>query len=153
MKNLATALVCIVLMASCNKDKFTTEPQIAFQSVTPQNISYLDVGAPAPNITISITDKEGDLGLIDGTDTAWVYMKNNLTGDFDSLPFPDIKQAAGKDFKADVTFSSGRVFRCKPRAGNVEHTDSLYFDIYVRDFAKNKSNTITTTDPVLFFCQ
>ena len=153
MKNLATLLVCIVLLASCNKDKFTTEPQIEFQSVKPQNISYLDFGAPAPKITISITDKEGDLGLVVGTDTAWIYMKNNLTGDFDSLPFPDIKQAAGKEFKADVTFSTATVLKCKPRPGGVEHVDSLYFDIYVKDFAKNKSNTITTTDPVLFFCK
>lgn len=153
MKNLAIALIAVVLLASCNKDKFTTVPQIAFESVKPQNISYLDFGATAPDITISITDKEGDLGLVDGTDTAWVYMKNNLTGDFDSLPFPNIKQAAGKEFKAEVTFSSARVLKCKPRPGGVEHVDSLYFDVYVKDFADNKSNTITTNDPVLFFCK
>ena len=36
-----------------------------------------------PELTIEITDAEGDLGFI-GKDTAFIYMKNLLTGKFDS---------------------------------------------------------------------
>jgi hypothetical protein len=111
------------------------------------------LGSTIPDITFSITDKEGDIGFKNGTDTAFIYLKNNLTGKSDSLPFPDLQAAGKNNFKADVTVSIASVLECKSLPGGALHTDTLYFDVYVRDFERNKSNIITTSDPVYFSCR
>ena len=68
------------------------------------------------------------------------------------MQFPDLQTAGTSNFKADVIVSISKVLECKPIPGGGLHTDTLYFDIYVRDFAKNKSNVITTGDPIFFNC-
>ena len=146
-------LVCVLVgFVSCKKDKFTTAPQVAYKSVYP-NATSIQLGSVIPDITFSITDKEGDIGLKAGIDTAYIYLKNNLTGKSDSLPFPDLQSAGKSNFKADVTVSISRVLECKSLPGGALHTDTLFFDIYVRDFERNKSNVFTTGEPVYFNCR
>ena len=146
-------LAClIVFFSACKKDKFTTEPQITYKSVDP-NFTSIDLGAIVPDITFHITDSEGDLGLKSGSDTSYIYLKNDLTGRFDSLPFPDLKFSAKSRFEADVQVSISKVLECKSLPNGAMHIDTLYFDIYVKDFAKNKSNVITTGDPIFFNCR
>ena len=141
----------LFIFSGCKKGKFTTEPQISYSSVNP-NFTSVNVGAVIPEITFHITDAEGDLGLRKGVDTSWIYLKNNLTGKTDSLSFPDLGTSGKRNFKGDVAVSIATVLGCKPIPGGGLHTDTLYFDIYVRDFAKNKSNVITTGDPIMFEC-
>lgn len=143
--------VFILILSACKKDKYTTEPQIKYKSVNP-NFTSIAVGAEIPAITISITDSEGDLGLT-ASDTSYIYLKNNLTGKSDSMAFPDLGTAAKSNFKGDVVVSISKVLDCKPLPSGALHIDTLYFDIYVKDFAKNKSNVITTGDPVFFNCR
>ena len=57
------------------------------------------------------------------------------------------------NFKADVDFVTSKVFKCKSLPGFPLHTDTLYFQVYVKDFAKNKSNVIITGDPVYYTCR
>jgi hypothetical protein len=143
----------ILFFTACKKDKYTTEPQIKFKSISPTTVVG-GTNVPAPILKINITDAEGDIGII-GSDTAFIYMKNLLTKDFDSLPFPDLRNVASKKFIADVEINTASVFKCKSLPGNPPplHTDTLYFEIYVKDFAKNKSNVITTEYPVYFTCK
>lgn len=142
--------IALIFFTTCKKDKFTTNPQIKFKSISP---TVIDIGAnvPDPVITINITDAEGDIGIT-SKDTAFIYMKNLLTNDFDSLPFPDLAAAAKSNFDAEVDITTTKVFKCKSLPGNILHTDTLYFEVYVKDFAKNKSNVITTDRPVYFTC-
>lgn len=142
----------LVLFTGCKKDKYTTEPQIKYKSVSP-NFTSIDLGAVIPDITFSVTDLEGDLGLKAGRDTSFIYLRNILTGKSDSLPFPDLKLSAGRRFEGDVTVSINKVLECKSLPSGALHTDTLFFEIYVRDFAKNKSNVVTTGDPVYFNCR
>jgi len=139
-----------LIFASCKKDKYTTVPQIAFEGLS-HNAVDLSPTSAVPVVTISITDAEGDLGIT-ATDTAFIYMKNLLTNDFDSVPFPDLQAAAKSNFKADVDVTITKVLKCKSLPGFPLHTDTLYFEFYVKDFAKNKSNVITTPEPVYFTC-
>ncbi|HMI78369.1 MAG TPA: hypothetical protein VK484_06220 [Ferruginibacter sp.] len=139
----------ILVFAACKKDKFTTEPQIKYKSINPNAVDLLPTSV-VPVLTISITDAEGDIGITT-KDTAWIYMKNILTGTFDSLPFPK-ELSVKKNFQADVDITISKVLKCKSQPGNPLHTDILFFEVYVKDFAKNKSNVITTTDPVYFTC-
>ena len=143
--------IIILIFAACKKDKFTTVPQIKFESLS-HNAVDLSPTSAVPVITISITDAEGDLGIT-SKDTAFIYMKNLLTNTFDSLPFPDLQTAGKSNFKADVDITISKVLKCRPIPGGGLHTDTLYFQIYVKDFAKNKSNVITTPDPVYFTCR
>ena len=76
-------------------------------------------------------------------------MLNKLTNRFDSFPFPNIKLSAQNNFKAEIEIEANLNHNCNPGT-NV--TDSLYYEIYVRDFARNKSNVITTSEPVYYRC-
>lgn len=144
--------IAILLCSACKKDNFTTAPQIEFKSIAPTEITVGTL-SPDPVLTIHITDSEGDLGIT-SKDTAFIYMKNLLTNTFDSLAFPDLQAVAKSKFKADIDITLSKVFKCKTRPGNPPplHTDILYFEIYVKDFAKNKSNVIRTDQPVYYTC-
>ena len=151
MRQLIIAVVLVAVCISCNKNKYTTAPQIKFKSITssfPQNnINPLE----SPILTIEVTDAEGDIGFKDGKDTSYVYVKNLTTAPFlsDSFKFPkSLSAVAGKDFKADVDIAIRRIL--VPTAAT-PHTDTLYFEVYVKDFAKHKSNVIKTDKPLLFF--
>lgn len=138
------ALACFFLIA-CNKDKYTSAPQIEYKELT-SNV-YINTTAgdyQPPKIKFSITDAEGDLG-----DTAYVHIKNLLNGRIDSFPFPNLNGANKKNFKAEVTVNA--LAGCD---GNFPpgHVDTMFYEIYVTDFAKNKSNTISTPEPVYESC-
>lgn len=143
--------IAILLFTSCNKDKFTTVPQIEYKKLSHNAVDLLPTSA-VPVITIHITDAEGDIGFT-AKDTAFIYMKNLLTNKFDSVPFPDLQGATKNNFQADIDITISKVLDCRPIPGGGLHTDTLYFEIYVKDFAKNKSNVISTPDPVYFTCR
>ncbi len=152
MRNILLFAFLLLAFTACKKDKFSTEPQIKFESVNP-NVASIQIGSRIPEITFSITDKEGDIGQKPGVDTAFIYLKNNLTGKSDSLPFPDLAAAGKTNFKADVAVSIAKVLECKSLPSGALHVDTLYFDVYVRDFERNKSNVITTGAPIFFTCR
>ncbi len=150
MRYTSVFIMALFFLGACNKDKFTTVPQIKYKSIDPTAIT-VSANSPDPVLTIEITDAEGDIGIT-ATDTAYVYMKNLLTNNFDSVAFPDLTAASKSNFKADVDITMSKVFKCKSLPGNPLHTDTIYFEIYVKDFAKNKSNVIRTEQPVYFTC-
>ncbi len=141
--------MAIFLLSACKKDKFTTAPQISFKSISPNVVDNIST---TPILTIHVTDAEGDLGLV-GKDTAFIYMKNLLTNTFDSVRFPNLQAVAKSNFKADVDIDIAKVLRCKSLPNGALHTDTLYFQVYIKDFAKNKSNVIVTDDPVYYICR
>ena len=147
----------ILIFASCKKDKYTTAPQIKFKSVNP-NVSSSAVLATdsdlSPKLTIEITDAEGDLGYVQGFDTSMIYIKNLLTQNLDSFLLPDIQTAGTKNFKADIIVNLFDVLECGPVPPFPirPRTDTTFFEVYVTDFAKNKSNVIVTGDPVYYRC-
>lgn len=140
----------VIFFSACKKDKFTTVPQISYKSVKP-NTAFSNIPPnqqTIPVLTISVTDAEGDLGFIDGKDTSKVYIKNLLTNREDSLILPNISTAAVKDFKGDIEINLASLLGASTRPR--PKTDTLYFEIYIKDFAKNKSNVIKSGDPVFY---
>lgn len=143
-------IAVILFFAACKKDKYTTTPQISFISIAPDVVGSLSA---SPVITIDITDAEGDIGL-SSTDTAFIYIRNLLVNASDSIKFPDLEAATKKNFKAEVDFViPNSVLKCNSLPSGALHTDTVYFEIYVKDFAKNKSNVINSTKPLYFICQ
>jgi len=149
-------IICIISLlfffASCKKDKFTTAPQIEYVKLRNNVIDSRDFTATYPVLTFNITDAEGDIGFKVGTDTSFIYVKNLLTGFADSLSFPDLETAGKSNFDAEVDLDLKKFVKCRTLPGTPLHTDTLYFEIYVKDFEKNKSNVITSGDPVYFTC-
>lgn len=145
-----TIIFTIVILAfsACKKEKFTTAPQISYKSISP-NAVFTNLPFQAlPVITIDVTDAEGDLGLT-ATDTARIFIKNLLTGKIDSsMTFPNLSRAAGKNFKGDVSINISGGILLEGTTRPSPKTDTLFYEIYIKDFAKNNSNTVRTSDPL-----
>ncbi len=143
-------LVFAISYSACKKDKFTTVPQISFKSVKP-NVAFSNIPfsqQEIPVLTLTVTDAEGDLGFINGKDTSRVFFKNLLTNREDSIILPNIFTAAVKNFKGDILINLASVLGASNRPR--PKTDTLFFEVYIKDFAKNKSNVIKTSDPVFY---
>ncbi len=150
-----TIIIFIISLfaVSCGKDKYTTSPQLTYKSVNPNSLrSDLPTGSQElPKLTIQITDAEGDIGIAQGKDTAFVYIRTILnsvkSAKVDSFKMPDISAVVTHNFLGDLYIEPPFIRSNRPSP----KTDTLYYEIYVKDFAKNKSNVITTTDPVLYY--
>lgn len=158
MRYLLFGVMVILGAASCNKDKYTTTPQIKFKSITPSFLQNT-VGLPTdgPKLTIEVTDQEGDFGIKENKDTSWVYIKNLSISPYklDSFLFPKaVTGIVKKNLKADVEIALGGDgtpgHGVLASTNQAHHTDTLYFEVYVKDLEKNKSNVIKTDDPLLY---
>jgi len=148
MRYTLLAILIVVLFTTCKKDKFTTVPQISFKSVKPDFYFRGSVDPLSyPTVTIHVTDAEGDLGFIAAKDTSFIYFLNLRTNTLDSVELPDISTAAKKNFEGDVEVNMKK-FVGVP---NDTKKDTIYFKVYVKDFAKNKSNEIQTGKPIYYF--
>jgi hypothetical protein len=144
MRNTLVIFIICLLAISCSKDKYTSAPQIKFESVSPDRVSSgVTLGSPEiPVITLSVTDSEGDLGFKTGTDTSYIYIKNLLINRLDSFVLPDIQSVTTKNFQAEIRINVFDILRGSTRAR--PKVDTLRYEIYIVDFAKNKSNKVTT---------
>jgi hypothetical protein len=146
MRYIILLVVAGTFFSACKKDKYTTAPQISFVSVSPDFYrGGLIRDEDYPILTIHVTDAEGDLGLLPGDDSTFVHIKNIKTGVEDSVLFPYIKPIAVKNFDADVS-----VFLKLFLGAGGPVRDTLFFDVYVKDFANNKSNVLRTEKPVYY---
>ncbi len=155
MRSIFILVLSIFIFSGCSKDKYTTAPQIIFKSINPafaaSDLTNL-FKESAPKLTIEITDAEGDVGFIAGKDTSRVFIKNLKSGNLDSFYLPDIRSAASKNFKADVIVNLFDALECVNPGPVRPRTDTIFYEVYIRDFAKNKSNVIITEQPVYYRC-
>lgn len=151
MYKIYLGLVIVVLFSACNKDKYTTEPQLTFKTFKPNYGTTLTPSEFQPTVVLEVRDKEGDIGFKAGKDTSQVYIKNTLTGKIDSFYFPNLSAVAGASFKAEIEIGLFSVMKGRDLPINQRpYVDTLHFEIYVTDFAKNKSNVILTTEPFIY---
>lgn len=151
MRNTIIILIISLIAVGCGKDKFTTAPQLKFKSVSPNIVSRgVIIGSPnIPTITLTVTDSEGDLGFKTKTDTSYIYIRNLLINRLDSFFLPDIESVTTKNFQADIRINVFDILRGSSPAPPRGKADTLRYEMYVVDFAKNKSNIITT-DPIYY---
>jgi len=136
-------------LMSCNKDTYTSAPTITYLSITPNTWYSDNPSINGPLLKFQLTDLEGDFGFQD-TSVSYVYIRNvaDSLSPFDSIPFPPIDIADKKNLNVEVSVDLGNIL---PPASPVRpNTDTLYFEAFVRDFAKNKSNVIVTGNPLYF---
>lgn len=151
MRNTIIIFAISFFAVSCGKDKYTSAPQIKFKSVDPNTVrSGVRIDDPnIPKITINVTDAEGDFG-----DTAYVYVRRILNGRLhyktDSFPMPNINPIRTKNFQADIRINGFDVLLGDSLRTRRPKVDTLNFEIYIKDFAKNKSNVIRTDKPLFY---
>lgn len=149
-------LICMILvLGACKKDKYTTEPQIKYKSINPNYCSSTQLNPQSsaiPRLTITVTDSEGDLGIT-SSDTARIYIKNLLTNSIDSFDFPDLNSTSKPNFKGDVEVNLFNALECRSFGPPRPRTDTTYYEVYIKDFDGNKSNVITTGDPLFYICE
>jgi hypothetical protein len=145
MRNTIIILIISLIAVSCGKDKFTSAPQIKFKSIKPDRApsNVIINSSDVPVLTINVTDREGDLGIVEGKDTSFLFIRHITLNRTDSFRLPDIQSISGKNFESDIIVNMFDVLRPDPRYTNRPRVDTLMYELYVKDFAKNKSNVIT----------
>jgi hypothetical protein len=136
----------------CKKDKFNTVPEITFKSVSPDTWYTTNLDPTRPVLTFKLRDAEGDFGFNNNKDTSYVYIKNIKVPPFriDSLKFPVLSGFSRSNLDVDVEVSINSVLASTYTSGRPRpYTDTLQFEVYVKDFAKNKSNVLLV-QPVYF---
>ncbi len=140
MRYILLLAVVVVGFSACKKDKFNTVPQIKFKSISPNTWLSTNLDpTQGPILTINLTDAEGDFGFNDNKDTSYIYVKNITVPKLDSLKFPVLTGVKTKDLDVDLDINLRSVLLA---SSTLPHTDTLQFEVYVKDFAKNKSNVI-----------
>ena len=144
--------IAILFFTACKKDKYTTAPQISFKSFSPAEGSNYTTFNDQPVMILEVTDAEGDLGNISSTEQSKVYIKNMLTNKEDSLVFPDLSSISKSNFKVNIEIGLRSVLggRSLPTSQR-PYQDTLHFEVYVKDFAKNKSNVILTDKQFIYY--
>src|SRR3954447_1267998 len=139
------AFIAICFLGACSKDKYTTKPQLKYKGV---NTKVLNRNQTL-TFTLEVTDSQGDL-----QDSIWVeeVVRNCPSGGGVSrYRMPAFSSV--KNFKGDieVCYSYGLNLSCpaiiEPRCLN--RNDSATYRFWIRDRAKNVSDTISSEEVVI----
>ena len=156
MKYLFFALIISSVFYSCKKSDGNSAPEIKFIKIT--SLVKADKSLGNPILTIQILDADGDYGFLDTKDTSYIYVKNltNVPFKLDSFKLPSNLSSVNlknlkvqADVDLSVNSSNGSSILGPRRLPNMP-IDTMYFEVYMKDFKKNKSNVIRTDDPMLF---
>lgn len=137
------AVIAICFLIACSKDKYTTKPQLKYKGVNTKTLSRNQT----LTFTLEVTDSEGDL-----QDSLWVQeVVRNCTGGF-TAPYKMPEFTAVKNLKGevDVCYAYGINLGCpiiQPTCTN--KNDSATFKFWIRDKAKNISDTISSEEVVI----
>jgi hypothetical protein len=145
-------ILTALTLAACNKDLYTTSPQLQFESVnatTIPNGGLLD-------FKMQVTDKQGDI-----QDSIWVqrisFIPDCVGLDSGVLVYSMPQFAGTSNLKADVDVSflygtnddvHAELSSCYVGSG-IPVTDSCYFRFWIKDNAKNVSDTVKSPTIVL----
>jgi hypothetical protein len=143
-------ITCVVVVA-CNKDKYTTKPQITFKSVNTTTVQR----GQALIFRLEFTDKEGDLsGSASAPDSMLMVQKitrnceqsNNIA--YYKLPeFPEMKNSKGEIV---VSYAYGVGFGYPPLfEPQCAFNDTCVFRFILKDRHGNVSDTATSPEIVL----
>jgi hypothetical protein len=136
-----------LLIAGCTKDNYTTKPQLSFKSVNSYNIPR----GGLIEFNIEFRDKEGDV-----SDTLYIQNRtaNCPTSDYGApaaYKIPEFPTSSNLKGNFQIVFENGT-----NNTGNVIYTgnrcnkpDTTIFYFWIKDKAKNTSDTIRTDKAVI----
>lgn len=145
-------ILCVISVASCRKDKFSSAPTLKLKSVSTEYVPLALDGQPAPFVqfVLEFTDAEGDLATMpvaiqkisssfpcpDGSVNPNVLDSTNYK--IDSL------LPAMKDLKGEIVITLDRASDLNAIACNDNDTlENATFKFWLTDQAGNVSDTVT----------
>jgi hypothetical protein len=158
MRYLIIVLLAAIIFFSCKKSDGNSAPKVKFKSITEEIFSGASATSIRPILILEIADDDGDLGFNEGKDTSYIYIKNLTVAPFkmDSFKFPSslssLPKTAFKTYQ-DVEIDLNRNARTMayPLSTSTSGArDTAFYEVYVKDFGKNKSNVIKTDKPLVF---
>ncbi len=130
----------IFLLAACKKEKYTTEPQIKFKSISPSQVVKTDI----ISFICSFTDQEGDIQ----DSVLYVFKRFNgavaLTIDTVRLKLNPDAIPIGRLGEIELRFSYGELLSDNSAAFlSLESVDrEVSFGLIIRDKATHRSNYV-----------
>ena len=146
MRILVSFFFLSFFLLACKKNTVSTPPSISFTSITPNNWLYTNIATDGPQLNFHIKDKEGDIGYNVNTNTySYVYVIN----DKDTFPFsfPNMAITNDKNMDLDITVNISSIINNSLRLNTPlfpPRTDTVQFRFFVKDFAGNVSDTMTS---------
>jgi hypothetical protein len=147
MKSSAFLFLVVLLLIACNKDRFSTEPQISLIGLSPDIWSRTNLNLEGgPKLSIRLTDLEGDFGAQNNL-RSFVYLRDTSAAFFrlDSFPFPDLPITNTKNLDVQLDFRMIDVMR----PSGLRPVDTFHFEVFVKDLGNHKSNVIMAPPLVL----
>ena len=129
----------VLLFMACKKDKFTTEPQLKYKSISPSSV----IKGNIINLNVSFTDDEGDIQ----DSVILAYKRYNSTGGILTLDTFRLKMdpegiPVARDGDLNVKFGYGE-FITGTFFLNLEAVDrEVSFGLILRDKAGHRSNYV-----------
>lgn len=139
---LILTLFFAIYISSCEITKFPIEPQIEFISIGPEVVIE---NQDSIVVTISFTDGDGDLGIHESdtvsTDVTYKLIAAN-SEDFDSKARLPVITPSGnsKAISGEIELTFQSLFLIDPPFT----TDTIQYEIFIKDRAGHESNTILT---------
>ena len=149
----------IVAFATCIRPPdYPVEPQIELAGMTKTTMRQGFGTEDSVYITLSFTDGDGDLGGISGKDSLNVFItdKRNNKPVEQTYRIPFVPEAGAKNgISGEIRFLMYTTccLSLEPCiATPVRPTDTLIYDIYIKDRAGHASNVIKT-NPIILQCR
>jgi hypothetical protein len=134
-------------MAGCSKDKYTTKPQLVFKSVKDYNVPRGGLIV----INLEMRDKEGDV-----SDSIFILTKTaNCPKSDENSPYgytiAEFPTSANLKAQVQITYENGtnNTGNAVYSANKCSKNDTTYFYFWMKDKAKNVSDTIRTDKPLI----
>ena len=137
------AVICLVII-SCNKNKFSTTPQIKFKSVNTKELRRGEI----IQFKLSYTDSEGDLQDSLYVEKYGINCINSRYKAYYFLPdFPTVKNSEGEIIVSYGYGVSNYPLIQAPQCPG--KNDTCFFRFMIQDKAKHKSDTVNSETIVI----
>ena len=144
---LISLLMIALVFFGCEKDKFTTKPQLKFRSVNATNVS----GNQVIQMKFELTDKEGDFSPFLGIKKTVLGCATSNFTDSSSLTIPEeFIKTKGTEGELVITLDrNNRGTNSCLLPGNIVRPDTTVFSFWTRDKAGNKSDTAYSSQIII----
>lgn len=138
----AFIIVSCIAVISCSKDSIKTKPTITLKSFKP---NIVEIGGNAI-VTLGYTDKEADIDSIYIIKNRINVRKTTTIGDTLYYKVPEVDKNQEGDIELNLLYSKHlQSALTPPSQGTGKESDSLIFKFYVKDQAKNLSDTVVSS--------
>ncbi|MFN4974292.1 MAG: hypothetical protein ACK5GV_03495 [Bacteroidota bacterium] len=147
-KLILIAGLLVYIPLACKKNEFTTKPQISFKKISNTTLSTTN---PVVFFEIKFTDKEGDV-----QDTLWVQKISKVCPNSPGVQFtsknkvPDFTPISNVEGVLEIGFAyNANIGNYPTISGCGNKTDTATFKFWLRDKAKNVSDTLVSPPIIL----